>query len=58
MDCIARVCSGMKELYCNMVGLKGCFSFFVLQYTLCIVARKGLGVENCVAIQFLYCDQQ
>ena len=30
MDCIARVCSGMEELYCNMVGLKCCFFFFCI----------------------------
>ena len=40
-------------------GLKELFFFFFLycKYTWCIVVRKGLRVENCIAIQLLYCDQ-
>ena len=41
----------MERFYCNMVGLKGLKDcFFLLQYTWCIVAKKGLGADDCIAI--------
>ena len=44
----------MVEIVLQYGGLEGLF--FVLQYTWCIVAKKGLGAENCIAIQLLYCN--
>ena len=55
LNCIVTKAVGWLKLYCNMVDLKGCF--FVLQYTWCIVAKKGLGAEDCIAIQLLYCNR-
>ena len=56
-NCIVTRAVEWLKLYCNMVGLKGLKGcFFVLQYTWCIVAKKGLGAEDCIAIQLLYCN--
>ena len=56
------MCSGkiilqwVAEIVLQYGGLEGLFIFFVLQYTWCIVAKKGLGPEDCIAIQLLYCN--
>ena len=57
------MCSGkiilqwVAEIVLQYGGLEGLFFFFfVLQYTWCIVAKKGLGAEDCIAIQLLYCN--
>ena len=56
-NCIVTRAVEWLKLYCNMVGLKGLKGcFFVLQYTWCIVAKKGLGAEDCIAIRLLYCN--
>ena len=72
MRCIASwqslngwFCVVIQQLYCDKGcrvaeivlqygGLEGLF--FVLQYTWCSVAKKGLGAEDCIAIQLLYCN--
>ena len=51
---LGKNCIAILVLYCDLKGLKG--YFFVLQYTWCIVAKKGLGVEDCIATQLLYCN--
>ena len=44
-----------KEVYCSITcKLKK----IALQYTFVYCEQKGLGVEKCITIQFLYCDQQ
>ena len=43
-----------KEVYCNIT----CRLKILLQYTFVYCEQKGFGVEKCITIQFLYCDQQ
>ena len=54
--CNTTNCIAILVLYCDLKGLKGFLFIFVLQYTWCIVAKKGLGAEDCIVIQLLYCN--
>ena len=43
--CNTTNCIAILVLYCDLMG----FFFFVFQYTWCIVAKKGLEAEDCIA---------